>query len=279
MCYCASENKEGVVYFMERILEDFPELELVFQDAGKALIAGCDAIGVAWRRCVFHIGKKAREEFGRIDKKFLDTLYGIAKLTSEALYDAAFAKMRINFPKCGRALDWIEERKESFANFVYMRRGFMSLYQATSNPAEQHYKFVRELRELPVISMMQAILQKYSSKYLNQLDEAQSVDKKLKKALHIQYSRLKLVPMAILVLEKSLELMKTKSVSFSSISHNGFSATVDLGGGDSSNVSVSKLGDDFGVECSYCQVWEDSGLLCNCAVAAFHLLQRFTVHH
>jgi hypothetical protein len=52
--------------------------------------------------------------------------------------------------------------------------------------------------------------------------------------------------------------------------HDELSATVELGGGNSSNVFVSKLGDECGVECSYCLVWWDSGLLCNCAVAAFH---------
>jgi hypothetical protein len=41
--------------------------------------------------------------------------------------DVAFAKMRTDFAKCQRALDWIEEREESFANYINMERGFMSL--------------------------------------------------------------------------------------------------------------------------------------------------------
>jgi hypothetical protein len=120
-------------------------------------------------------------------------LHGLAELTMGALYDGVFAKMQTDFPKCKRALAWIEERKESFANYAYVKRGFMSLFQATSNPAEQHYKFIRELRELPVVSMMQAILQKYSSKYLEQLDLAQLIDKKINKAQNMEHSRLKLV--------------------------------------------------------------------------------------
>lgn len=165
-------------------------------------------------------------------------------LMPEKLYNAAFAKMRADFPKCARALSWIEERKESFANYAYMERGFMSFLQATSNPAEQNFKFIKELRGLPIVSMMQAILLKYSSKYVKQLDLAEQINKKLIRAPDIQHSRLKLAPMAIAVLETSLELMRTKQVSFSSISHDEFYATVDLGDDNSSNVFVSKLDDD-----------------------------------
>ncbi len=59
--YCASEDSSGCCSFMQRLAEDFPGITL--SDAGTALIAGCGAIKVQWRRCVQHLGKNVSSKY------------------------------------------------------------------------------------------------------------------------------------------------------------------------------------------------------------------------
>ncbi len=268
--YCASEDNTGCTAFTQRLAEDFPGIELIFQDAGGALIAGCEAIGVMWRRCVQHLGKNVTSKFAGTPDELIEEIHGLARATTETAYSDSIKKMRDKYPSCGRAIAYIESNEKSFVAYNFIDKGRRSFGQVTNNPVEQSWEFLKQARKLPIITAFQYIRSHFCEKLVVQRELAIKHDAK-SKAFKGGQSRTNIVPVVMKKLEAAVKLMRGKEVTLSSITDKEVSGAVHLSSSVTAIVTVTKLGADtglsFGVHCSYCRGWYDNGYFCNCAVA------------
>jgi len=278
LLYCDSENFPNSSFCMKQGLEDFPPAPgsktLVFQDAGIALIAGCGANKLEWRRCSHHAVKKLREKHGAIPADLEKLFYTYFRCTTTAAADSVVVKMRKDFTKHTKHIDWIVARRDKLVSTYFIDGGYKSYDQITNNPVEQLYKFILAERSKPIITMFTSIWHKCAEK-LNE-ERILANARAEKRRSDGKVSQYDLVPVAIEVLSTRSKLITGKEVAISlqTATQLRGSVTLSKSAGITARVEltlgvVPAFGPPLpsGVICSHCRVHLDSGLLCGCAIA------------
>lgn len=62
-----------------------------------------------------------------------------------------------DFSKVEDVLEYVFDIRELFISVFFLYEGLFSLTQITSNPVEQFFKWIKELRDLPIITFFQEL--------------------------------------------------------------------------------------------------------------------------
>lgn len=171
---CYSENKANCLLFLAQSDIDFPIApprvgRLRWIDRGVALIAAFNELQFDWRACTQHIVKDVKDKFSSTPAKLVDSIYALARCTTEAEYDRQIARIKSSedfksFKKLDDLLDYLHNIHEQFVSAWYLERGYSNLTQIASNPAEQFNKWSDDLRKKAIISFFDGVQDKYVEK-------------------------------------------------------------------------------------------------------------------
>ncbi len=109
---------------------------------------------------------------GPLGDELIEQLYGLARATTQTIFDTCVEKMRFDFPKCLDAIAYIVANARSFVAFYFIADHHRSFGQTTNNPVEQSWEFLKAVRNMPVITMFQTIRAHFCAKLLKQLEFA-----------------------------------------------------------------------------------------------------------
>lgn len=251
------------------MIEDYRGIKLVLIDAGPALINACDNTTLAWRRCSQHICKNLHTEFPGLPKDFDNQVYLLARATTEVIEKAQLEKMRKEFPNYGGAVDWLEERLSQFVSRYFLDRGIHNFTMISNNASEQSWKFLKPARSLPVISMLERILELFVEKGLREREIAfKRRDDASKFTATNAPTRLSIVPVVEEDIKEAISRIVTKDVRFSSLDGNCIQAVVQLSKKQKLTARVVLRKNPFIATCSYCSRLRDTGYMCDCMIAA-----------
>jgi len=266
--YCRAENGDHCARFIRFCLRDFPPAPrsqaLIFQDAGRGLIQGCDRNNVTWRRCVRHLVKTLKTEIGSVPSDFEKVVYILARCTTQGLADETIVNMREEFPHHQRAIDWIVKMMDKFVSYYFIELGFRCFRQITNNPAEQVNEFILPYREMAIIDMIKAILEAFAAKYEKNKQDAM---KRMQLRVPGTTSQYDLVPSAVKVIEQRIKSVEGKSVIITVQTANRLHGSIKLNKKKRIEATVELSLTHGTCVCSHCRVHFDTGLLCPCACA------------
>ncbi len=230
---------------------------LGFSGCRSSLISGCDAIGVKWRRCVQHLWKNVQSKFAGTPTDLIDELKGLARLTTKEAFQLRVQQMRNTYPKCGLAMDYIVEARESFAAYIFIDKKHRSFGQVTNNPIEQTWQFLTRVRTLPIVSMFQDVRARFSKKLLEHREKARA-RAEADKAFKGGGNRNKLVPVVVEKLQAAVARLKEKTAKISNINERELTGNVRLSSSIEVKVTLNK-----------------KDVLCDCAIV---LVMRASEH-
>lgn len=146
--------------FLVQLCIDYPRITVVLCDKQKGLDAAKKTMALrelTFARCFWHMVKNCGDAVGPLTQDTKDLLYGMGKSTTEAAYFAFCSKARV---LNAAAAQWMDERKEEFATFLYLNKGVSRFGDMTSNMAEQINSALRaiDVRGLPVLSLTLSLL-------------------------------------------------------------------------------------------------------------------------
>ena len=268
--YCDSENGDHCARFIQKCLRDFPpgagSKVLIFQDAGRGLIQGCDINGALWRRCCHHLLDALNKALGTVPTELENLIYILARCTTQKLTDETIAKMRKDFPSHEAAIDWTEKSMQKIVSSFFIEEGFRSFGQITNNPAEQVNFMILPYRKMAIIDMLMSILRAFAAKYEESKESAMN---RMKQRVHGTSSQFDLVKSAVKLIERRMKSMEGKEVIITAHTANKLNGTVLLSRKNRIE-AVVQLSLNPGLEaciCSHCRVHFDTGVLCSCAIA------------
>ena len=268
--YCDAENGDHCARFIKLCLRDFParvgSKVLIFQDAGRGLIQGCDVNEVLWRRCCHHLVDALNKAEGTVPTELEKLIYILARCTTQEVTDKTIAKMRKDFPSHEAAIDWTVNSMHNFVSSFFIEHGFRSFGQITNNPAEEVNFMILPYRRMAVIDMFMSILKAFAIKYEK---DKESAMKRMKLRVRGTTSQFDLVQSAFKVIERRMKSVEGKQVIITAHTPNKLHGTVVL---DRKNrieavVQLSLTPGSESCICSHCRVHFDTGLLCSCAIA------------
>jgi hypothetical protein len=155
------ENGEMWYRFLDYLKQCFPGIKLILCDKQKGLDSCKNAYPVVrFGRCAKHLLDNAKDpsnKLGSITKDWELQFWGMVKAPCESSYlEALEAARALN----RKAADWIDARKDEFAEHVYLREGIRRFGESTSNMAEEIFGAWSKhgLKGLPIIELHQKIL-------------------------------------------------------------------------------------------------------------------------
>lgn len=268
--YCKSENGPECLLFVERLKAHLGHIDLIIQDAGVSLIPACEKNGISWRRCVQHVVKNVHDEHS-VPQSFDQYVYLLAEATTEQLEKAHLNTMRKEFPKHLNAVAWIENCLPEFVSRYFLERGIPNFTQKTNNAAEQAWEFIEDARSLPVIAMLDKILESFCDKQRKERDAALERKNAAEKQIALGHgTRLTIVPSVVEELEGAQKRMMGKKVAFLIRTPDELRAVVELSKTDRINAEVRLCKSPPRASCSHCLVFNNYGYMCDCMIAVVH---------
>lgn len=275
-CYCFSETADAVTDFMAYVQRHY-NMPLIFSDRGKAIAAALDEIaGLISRMCTQHIRKNVRETFAGTPQELLDSIYVMARCTTEDEFEKYVTFLKKEYPGHGKAIAYMYDLREQFVSAFFLPE-HPSWTQITNNPAEEGFKFIDEARSLPVLTMLKKILTLFGTKSYNESVEANNrLEKYRESVTGDPNSRLGLVPKAVEWLEEiDVELPDNRVVTITLLTPTELQATVWFSSSwqaivkfKRQHVNTAGANVPATLTCSMCRGRMDTGLMCKCALAA-----------
>lgn len=264
--YCEAENAEECTYFLRQMQQHFTGIRMVFQDAGQALIAACDAVKLPWRRCAQHLVKNVAKTFSGVTQEFEEYVYVLARSTTQATMASTLAEMRSKSPTMLPAIAWIEEHCPEFVSYYFLERILPSFTQISNNPAEQAWDFLETVRTLPLIAMFSEILRLFALKQVEQDKTAKAAQALVER--HDGRARARVSPPALAEIEARSKRVQGKRVDLSCRQRFTVHGTVYLSAQVVALVRLEFRDDGSpNAFCSHCKVWRDTGILCEAQLA------------
>ena len=270
MDYCDKENGDQCTSFIQKLLRDFPPGSavpvLIFQDAGRGLIQGCERNGVPWRRCCHHLIDALSKALGTVPTDLENLVYILARCTTQNDDEKTIAKMRKDFPNHEGAIDWIVQMKDKVVSSFFIDEGFRCFGQITNNPVEEINKMILPYRFMAIIDMIMSMLRAFAIKYEESKVKAM---KRMKQRVPGIPSPFDLVQSAVAVIEQRMKSVEGKTVVITAHTANKLHGSVILDKKKriEATVQLSLAPGSGACLCSHCRVFFDTGLLCKCAIA------------
>jgi hypothetical protein len=159
------ENRENWFVFLQALKKDFPNIRVIICDKQKGLEA-CknDYPAVRFARCAKHLLENVKQnDLGPVTDDFAKAFWGMAKAPTEASYKDAFQRAKAANRK---AAEWVHERKDEFAEYVFLGEGKKRYGDTTSNMAEQYFSTFtsQDWKSLPIIQLTQNVLVRESKR-------------------------------------------------------------------------------------------------------------------
>ena len=202
------ENYEMWSSFIGQLKRDFPNIKVILSDAQKGIEA-CQNMypPVRFSRCAKHLLENAKKnDLGPITEDFQVQFWVMTKAATAEAYNDAYARAaQIN----KKAADWINERKEQFAEHVFAQEGIKRFGETTSNLAEQFFSVFESKgwKDEPMIRLTQAVLVRESQRFhmaLNQVNNlgetANNLTPWVEKELREAYFKANKVQLRVVVL-------------------------------------------------------------------------------
>ena len=157
------ENADNWVWFQEHSQEDFPGFEIAMSDADKGITSDAFSLSqteadALTSRCARHMSENCRENFKcSVNEGHKLLVLSLAKARTEETHHMRLADIR-NVHK--EWADWLDARKHEFVACTFLQRGVQRWGKATSNAGENINSALLDARNLSVMLLILAIVDK-----------------------------------------------------------------------------------------------------------------------
>jgi hypothetical protein len=151
------ENEENWVWFLQKLINDFPGIAIFMADAEKGITSqafqdALASISALSSRCARHLAGNCRDniqvKLSKDQEQFIITK--IAKARTEVMYNERLEELTtLN----EQAAAWVDERKDEFVAFRFLQREKPRFGKVTSNGVENINSAILDIREQPIASM------------------------------------------------------------------------------------------------------------------------------
>ena len=164
------ENKENWVWFQEKLQVDFPGFDCLMCDADKGItssdfqLSQAEAEAVT-SRCARHLAENCREACGyTMNSKHKNMILSLAKARTEESYLDKLEEIREIHPEWA---DWLHQRRSEFATYCFLKQDVRRWGKVTSNAVENVNSSLLDVRSLPILYLINGIIEKSQAKYLS----------------------------------------------------------------------------------------------------------------
>ena len=154
--------------FLQLLKQDFDDIHkcLVMSDQDKGADAACTEHDLTQANCTRHMTPNMVKATKFSITTIAEQLLGmIAKSCCTADYEVHMKDLK-KLPKGAKAHKWLDERKSQFASHHFAGEGVFNFKDVTSNNAESMMNALKAEREVPILSLIDGILQWVATKKL-----------------------------------------------------------------------------------------------------------------
>lgn len=158
------ENADNWVWFKERLDEDFPGYNVWMSDADKGIRSNQFSLSMSQSsdtfvlsRCARHMAENCKEQCktGVMNEEVKNLIISLAKARTEEQYESRLSDIMERNSAWG---EWLDNRKEEFATVAFLDRGVRRFGKVTSNGVENVNGALSDIRTLPIVAMIEAML-------------------------------------------------------------------------------------------------------------------------
>ena len=116
-------------------------------------------------RCARHLAENCRESCKyTMNNSHKNLILCLAKVRTEDGYLDVLEKIRNIHPEWA---DWLHERRQEFATYLFLRDHIVRWWEVTSNAVENVNSSLLDVRNLPILYLIMGVIEKSQAKYLS----------------------------------------------------------------------------------------------------------------